>query len=115
MLCIKYVLASKISMPTIIFDEIDTGVSGEVALRVGRMMEEMAKGHQLMAITHLPQIASKGDTHYFVYKDHSAEKSISRIRKLSEQDRVSEIAQMIGGMNPSETAYQNARELMGAR
>lgn len=115
MLCIKYVLASKISMPTIIFDEIDTGVSGEVALRVGRMMEEMAKGHQLMAITHLPQIASKGDTHYFVYKDHSAEKSISRIRKLSEEDRVAEIAQMIGGMNPSEVAYQNARELIATK
>ena len=114
MLCIKYVLASKIAMPTIIFDEIDTGVSGEVALRVGRMMEQMAKEHQLMAITHLPQIASKGDAHYYVYKDHSAEKTISRLKELSEKERVEEVAQMIGGANPSETAYNSAKELMNS-
>lgn len=112
MLCIKYVLASKISMPTIIFDEIDTGVSGEVALRVGKMMEQMAGKHQLMAITHLPQIASKGDTHYFVYKDHSAAKTISRIKKLSYQERIEEVAQMIGGANPTTTSYNSAKELM---
>ncbi len=113
MLCIKYVLASKIAMPTIIFDEIDTGVSGEVALRVGNMMEQMAKGHQLMAITHLPQIASKGDSHYFVYKDHSSEKTISKIRRLKKKERIEEIAQMIGGANPTKTAYNSAKELMG--
>jgi DNA repair protein RecN (Recombination protein N) len=113
MLCIKYVLAAKTDLPTIIFDEIDTGVSGEVALRVGAMMEDMARGHQLVAITHLPQIASKGDTHYFVYKDHGAAKTISRIRKLTDEERVREIAQMIGGLHPTETAYQSAKELMG--
>lgn len=113
MLCIKYILASKVSLPTIIFDEIDTGVSGEVAIRVGNMMQDMAKGHQLMAITHLPQIAAKGTKHYFVYKDDSSDKTISMIKQLDSEERVNEIAQMIGGINPSEIAYLNARELMG--
>jgi len=113
MLCIKYVLASKISLPTIIFDEIDTGVSGEVAIKVGQMMEEMAKQRQLMAITHLPQIASKGDAHYYVYKDHSAERTISRIRRLSQEERIASIAAMIGGNKPSAVAFENAKELLG--
>lgn len=113
MLCIKYILATKVSLPTIIFDEIDTGVSGEVAIRVGNMMEEMATKHQLITITHLPQIAAKGDKHYFVYKDDSSEKTVSLIRQLDKEERVNEIAQMIGGVNPSEIAYLNARELMG--
>jgi DNA repair protein RecN (Recombination protein N) len=112
MLCIKYVLASKISLPTIIFDEIDTGVSGEVAIRVGNMLQDMAKGHQLMAITHLPQIAAKGKKHYFVFKDDSSEKTISLIKELTPDERIYEIAQMIGGHNPTETAYENARELI---
>jgi len=112
MLCIKYILASKVALPTIIFDEIDTGVSGEVAIRVGNMMQDMANAHQLMAITHLPQIAAKGDKHYFVYKDNSSERTISMIKQLDSEERVNEIAQMIGGINPSEIAYLNARELI---
>ncbi|MGB0523570.1 MAG: DNA repair protein RecN [Flammeovirgaceae bacterium] len=112
MLCIKYILASKVSLPTIIFDEIDTGVSGEVAIRVGNMMKEMAHGHQLITITHLPQIAAKGEKHYYVYKDDSSDRTVSHIKQLDTEERVNEIAQMIGGINPSEIAYLNARELM---
>ncbi|MFL5729455.1 MAG: DNA repair protein RecN, partial [Cytophagaceae bacterium] len=112
MLCIKYMLASKTAMPTIIFDEIDTGISGEIAIKVGRMMKQMAKGHQVIAISHLPQIAAQGSRHYFVYKDVSSGRTSSKIRELSEEERVKEIAQMIGGEKPSETAIKNARELL---
>jgi DNA repair protein RecN (Recombination protein N) len=112
MLCIKYILASKTALPTIIFDEIDTGISGEIAIKVGRMMKQMAKGHQVIAISHLPQIAAQGSRHYFVYKDVSSGRASSRIKELSEEERVKEIAQMIGGEKPSETAIKNARELL---
>jgi DNA repair protein RecN (Recombination protein N) len=112
MLCVKYLLADKTALPTIIFDEIDTGISGEVAVKVGRMMQQMAKKHQLVAISHLPQMAAQGDAHYFVYKDDRADRTISRIKKLSEEERIREIAQMIAGANPSDTAYQSARELL---
>ncbi|MFN6944554.1 MAG: DNA repair protein RecN [Cytophagaceae bacterium] len=112
MLCLKYILAGKTSLPTIIFDEIDTGISGEVAIKVGRMMKQMSQKHQILAITHLPQMAAIGAKHYYVYKDNSADKTVSSIRELSEKERVMEIAQMIGGANPSETTVQNARELL---
>jgi len=112
MLCVKYLLADKTALPTIIFDEIDTGISGEVAVKVGRMMQLMAKKHQLIAISHLPQMAAQGDVHYFVYKEDRADRTISRIRKLSEDERVKEIAHMIAGANPSATAFQSARELL---
>lgn len=112
MFCIKYVLADKISLPTIIFDEIDTGVSGEIAIKMVNMMKEMAKNHQVIAISHLPQVAAKGDAHYFVYKDSSSDKAISKIKKLSQDERVQEIAKMIGGNNPSHIAFENAKELL---
>ena len=112
MFCIKYVLAGKTSLPTIIFDEIDTGVSGEIAIKMVGMMKEMSKNHQVIAISHLPQVAAKGDAHYFVYKDNSAAKAVSRIRQLSEEERVVEIAKMIGGNTPSTIAYENAKELL---
>lgn len=115
MLAIKYILANKRSLPTIIFDEIDTGVSGEIAIKMGNMMRDMAHSHQIIAITHLHQIAGQGTAHYFVYKDHTAAKTVSRIRKLSFDERVSEIAQMIGGKNPSPSAVKNARELLKQR
>jgi DNA repair protein RecN (Recombination protein N) len=101
MFCIKYLLADKISLPTIIFDEIDTGVSGEIA-----------RNHQVIVISHLPQVAAKGDAHYFVYKDSSSGKAVSRIKKLTPDERVTEIAKMIGGNNPSNIAFENARELL---
>lgn len=113
MFCIKYVMAEKTAMPTLILDEIDTGVSGEVALQLGALMREMGQRHQVMAISHLPQVAAKGEAHYFVYKDNSQKKTVSLIRKLTEAERVEEIAKMIGGARPSAHALQNARELIG--
>lgn len=112
MFCIKYILADKISLPTIIFDEIDTGVSGEIAIKMVHMMREMALNHQVIAISHLPQVAAKGDAHYFVYKDNSAVKAVSKIKKLNEEERVEQIARMIGGNNPSSIAFENAKELL---
>jgi DNA repair protein RecN (Recombination protein N) len=112
MLCIKYVLAEKSALPTIIFDEIDTGVSGEIALKVGKLMQKMAKGHQLITITHLPQMASKGNTHFYVYKADDGNKTTSKIKQLNADERLTEIAQMIGGENPSQTAIESAKELM---
>jgi len=110
---IKYLIADKTAMPTVIFDEIDTGVSGEVAIQMVAMMRQMAKNHQVIAISHLPQFAAGGDAHYFVFKDHSSDRSVSKIRKLEQEDRVSEIAKMIGGKQPSEAAYSSAKELLG--
>jgi DNA repair protein RecN (Recombination protein N) len=112
MLAIKYILAGITSLPTIIFDEIDTGISGEIALKVGGMMKEMAAAHQVIAISHLPQIAAKGAAHYFVYKDDNASKSVSKLRELTVEERIKEIAMMIGGANPSNIAYESAKELM---
>jgi DNA repair protein RecN (Recombination protein N) len=112
MLCVKYILASKTSLPTIIFDEIDTGISGEIAIKVGKMMEDMARNHQVIVITHLHQIASRGGTHYFVYKDNSSDKATTKIRRLTEQGRINEIARIIGGEPPSESAIKNAREFL---
>jgi DNA repair protein RecN (Recombination protein N) len=112
MMVIKYILASKRCLPTIIFDEIDTGVSGEIAIKMGQMMRDMARSHQIISITHLHQIAAQGSSHYFVYKDHSADKTVSKIRKLSFEERVAEIAQMIAGRKPSEAILQNAREML---
>lgn len=112
MMVIKYILADKRKLPTIIFDEIDTGVSGEIAKKMGKMMQNMAHNHQIIAITHLHQIASSGNAHYFVYKDHSSDKTVSKVKKLTVDERVQEIAQMIGGHNPSESVLLNAREMI---
>lgn len=113
MLSLKYMIASKIALPTIIFDEIDTGVSGEISIKMSKMMKEMAKNHQVFAITHLPQIASQGESQFFVYKDDSSVRTVSKIRQLSEQERIVEIAKMIGGEKPSAIAISNAKELLG--
>ncbi len=112
MFCIKYIMTERTSMPTLVLDEIDTGISGEVAIKLGNMMKEMSRKHQVISISHLPQIAAKGDAHYFVYKDNSDKKTVTSIRLLEESDRVKEIATMIGGANPSKVALQNAQELL---
>ncbi len=112
MFCIKYVMAAKTSMPTLVLDEIDSGVSGEIAMKLGNLMKTMAKHHQLITISHLPQIAAKADAHYFVYKDNSSSKTISNIKALNEQERIEEIAKMIGGAKPSKVAFENAKELI---
>ncbi len=114
MFCVKYVLAEKSALPTLVLDEIDTGVSGEIAIQLGAMMQEMAKRHQLITISHLPQIAAKGDSHFLVFKDMTSLKTSTEIRALNEEERVDEIAKMIGGAKPSHLAKENARELLGA-
>ncbi len=113
MLSIKSLIARYTALPTIIFDEIDTGVSGEVANQVGQIMKQLAQNLQVITITHLPQIASKGGSHYFVYKDDDSDVTKTRIRRLTESERVTEIAKMLSGDNPGESALQNARELLG--
>ncbi len=112
MFSIKYILADKTALPTIIFDEIDTGISGEISIKLGKMMTKMAKNHQVLCITHQPQVAGQGNAHYFVYKDNSQERTTSSIRELTQEERLQEIAQMIGGENPSQIALDNARELL---
>jgi DNA repair protein RecN (Recombination protein N) len=112
MLCFKYILASKTNLPVIVFDEIDTGISGEIAIKVGKMLKQMANGHQIISISHLPQIAALGDAHYFVYKKDLTNRSVSSIRKLDDTERLHHLAVMIGGANPSQTAVNSAKELM---
>jgi len=112
MFCIKYIMAEKTAMPTLVLDEIDTGVSGEIAISLGKLMKEMAQGHQVISISHLPQIAARGDAHYFVFKNSDSKKTVSSIRKLSETERVEEIAKMIGGRTSAST-IASARELLG--
>ncbi len=113
MLSIKSLVAKNTALPTIIFDEIDTGVSGEVANKVGQIMEQLAGNLQVITITHLPQIASKGQSHYFVYKDDEGATTYTRIKQLNPQERVLEIAKMLSGDKPGESALQNAKDLLG--
>lgn len=112
MLAIKSVAAKSKYLPTLVFDEIDTGVSGEVASKLGDIMRTMGKTLQLFSITHLPQIASKADNHFFVYKDNSNAKTHSCIRQLSYQERVSEIAKMLSNDSVSTEAYRAAEVLL---
>ncbi|HYG01326.1 MAG TPA: DNA repair protein RecN [Chryseosolibacter sp.] len=112
MFSIKFMMAAKTAMPTLVLDEIDNGVSGEIALQLGSMMQNMSRNHQVITISHLPQIAARGDRHYYVFKDNSSEKTISNIRMLNETERVEEIAKMIGGAKPSRIALENAQELL---
>ena len=112
MLAIKSLVAKTSALPTIIFDEIDTGISGEVALRVGELMEELADNMQVISITHLPQIASQGNSHFKVYKEDKGDKTKSNIVLMNEEERVLEIAQMLSGANPEDTAIQHAKEML---
>ncbi|OWY24414.1 DNA repair protein RecN [Sphingobacteriales bacterium UPWRP_1] len=112
MLCIQSLMADNTALPTLIFDEIDTGISGEVALKVGKVMQKLARGHQVICITHLPQIASKGNTHFFVYKQQNGNRTLTGIRRLQPQERVVEIAKMLSGDQPGQMAMANAKELL---
>jgi DNA repair protein RecN (Recombination protein N) len=114
MLSIKHLLATKRALPTLILDEIDTGVSGEIAIKIGHMLTQMSHSHQIIAITHLPQIAAAGAHHWFVYKDHAGEKTISSLRELKGEDRVDEIAKMIGGSKGYVELKENVRKLIHA-
>ncbi|MCE5179719.1 MAG: DNA repair protein RecN [Porphyromonadaceae bacterium] len=113
MLCLKSMIAGATALPTIIFDEIDTGTSGEVADKVGVIMEEMGKQMQVIAITHLPQIASKGYSHFVVYKEDHADTVSTQLKQLSTEERVSEIARMLSGAEISLQAVENARVMLG--
>ena len=112
MFCFKYILADKTALPTMVFDEIDAGISGEIALQMGSMLQTMARKHQIITISHLPQIAARGQAHYFVYKDFRDQRSVSTIKKLSEEEKVQEVAKMIGGDNPAESAIASAQDLI---
>lgn len=110
MLCIKALMLHQ--QPTIIFDEVDTGVSGEVASKMGEIMLQMASGRQIIAITHLPQIAAKGEQQYSVYKEDSAVRTETKIRQLDENERVTAIAKLLSGEGVSEAALENAKTLL---
>lgn len=112
MLSIKSLMAHRAGLPTIIFDEIDTGVSGEIAHRMAEIMKDMSKSIQVIAITHLPQIAAKGNRHYRVFKDDSGETTLTHISELGKEERILEIAQMLSGENVTEVALGNAKELL---
>lgn len=112
MLSIKSIIAKNTQLPTIIFDEIDTGISGEVAQRVGSNIANLSSFMQVIAITHLPQIASKGNTHFFVYKDTREDNTRSQIRKLTPEERIQELAVMLSGINPNHHAIENAKQLL---
>ena len=112
MLSLKSLMLKSSGLPTIIFDEIDTGVSGEIADKVGNIIYQMAAGMQVINITHLPQIASKGKTHFLVYKDNLSAKTTTNIKLLSSQERVIEIAKMLSGEKLTDAALSNAKELL---
>lgn len=112
MLCIKSLVAEKIDLATLIFDEIDTGISGEAAKQVGLIMKGLSANRQMICITHQPQIAGKADAHFYVYKENQPDGIKTNLRLLTTEERVTKIAQMLGGEKPSDAALQNAREMM---
>jgi DNA repair protein RecN (Recombination protein N) len=112
MLAVKAILAQYSKLPTIIFDEIDTGVSGEIANKMGEIMKEMSHKMQVFAITHLPQIAAKGNQHYKVFKTNVGETTISEVKLLNKEERVIEIAEMLSGKDISESARNHAMALL---
>ena len=114
MLSLKALLASKKQLPTIIFDEIDTGVSGDVADKIGEILLSMGNNMQVIAITHLPQMASKGNHHLFVYKKDDEDKTVSYIKQLNKAERINEIAKMLSKSNPTVSAIKNATELLSS-
>lgn len=112
MLSLKAIMADKKQLPSIIFDEIDTGVSGDVANKIGDILHRMSKTLQVITITHLPQMASKGKHHLFVYKDNAGDQTVSHIKTLSNEERITEIAKMLSTSNPTASAMKNAKELL---
>lgn len=112
MLCLKSMMAGAATLPTIIFDEIDTGTSGEIADKMGNIMREMGKNMQVITISHLPQIAAKGAGHYIVYKEDTEETTATFMRQLSDDERVTEIARMLSGAETTSQAIENARVML---
>jgi DNA repair protein RecN (Recombination protein N) len=114
MLSLKSLLTKNNNLPTIIFDEIDSGVSGEVADKVGQILSGMGKYMQVINITHLPQVASRGTRHFHVYKDDTDNSTFTRVKLLSPEERIMEVAKLLSGSEVTETAIKNARELLKA-
>jgi DNA repair protein RecN (Recombination protein N) len=112
MLTIKYILAQYSKLPTIIFDEIDTGLSGDIAGKMGEMMKQMSKSMQVVAITHLPQIASQGVSHFKVFKSEDEKQTTTKVEVLNKESRITEIAQMLSGSKITDAALNNAKELL---
>lgn len=112
MLCIKSLVAQSLDLPTLIFDEIDTGISGEAAKQVGIIMKDLARKRQVISITHQPQIAGKADAHYFVYKEIKGNSIKTNIKLLSQDERITAIAKMLSGEKPTAAALENAREMV---
>lgn len=112
MLCIKSLIATKMQLPTIIFDEIDTGVSGEIANKIGVMMKDISSSIQVVTITHLPQVAALGDRHYKVYKKDTEKETVTRMKELDAESRILEIAGMLSGSQVDSAAIENAKSLM---
>lgn len=108
----KSLVASSIPLPTLIFDEIDTGISGDVALKMGNILRQLSDQHQVVSITHSPQVASKADAHYFVFKKEKKSRTITKVRLLSEEERIRAIATMLSQNPPSDSAIENAKELL---
>lgn len=108
----KSLVAAAIPLPTLIFDEIDSGISGDVALRMGNILHKLSNKHQVVAITHSPQVAAKADAHYFVYKKDTPDRTVTNVRQLNQEERIRSIAVMLSQNPPSESALQNARELL---
>ncbi|MFN4253590.1 MAG: DNA repair protein RecN, partial [Saprospiraceae bacterium] len=111
-LCTKSLVADAIPLPTLIFDEIDTGISGDVSLKMGLILKELSDRHQVVSITHTPQIAARADRHYFVYKKIADNRTHTSVRLLTDEERVRSIAVMLSGNPPSESAMETARELV---
>jgi DNA repair protein RecN (Recombination protein N) len=112
MLCVKAMIAGNTALPAIIFDEIDSGTSGEIADKMADIMQDLGRKMQVITITHLPQIAAKGKVHYFVYKEDTDERTLTRIRPLDDGERVYEIARMLSGASLTEASLANAKELL---
>ena len=114
MLALKALTSKQTHLPTIIFDEIDTGVSGKVASSMAQIMSKMSKdaSQQVLAITHLPQIAAKGDSHYLVYKEDVGNRTLTRIKQLDSDGRITELAHMLSGSVVTEAARENAKQLL---
>ena len=112
MLAFQYLISAKKQLPTLIFDEIDTGVSGEVAQKIGNILHKMGEYMQIFAITHLPQVAGKGQNHLKVTKSHDSDITTTQVLKLSEKERIEEIARLMSGDNINKAALENAKALM---
>jgi DNA repair protein RecN (Recombination protein N) len=112
MLATKAILANYTQLPTLIFDEIDTGVSGEIATKMAAIMQSMSASRQVFAITHLPQIAAKGQVHYKVYKEAVLGSTQTQLKQLSAAERIVEIAEMLSGKDPAESAINHAKALL---